>query len=68
MSALVGALWDTAVWDVDVWPGAQDFANEQRIVGSTGIGAEVAIAFAGKAVSRVVLIGFDVMYDEGGLF
>jgi hypothetical protein len=67
VSALIGALWDTAVWDTDVWPSAQDFANEQRIVGATGIGAEVAVSFAGKAISRVVLIGFDVMYDEGGL-
>jgi hypothetical protein len=67
VSTLIGALWDTAQWDNDYWPGAQDFANEQRVVGSSGIGAEVAIAFAGKAVSRVVLIGFDVMYDTGGL-
>jgi hypothetical protein len=67
VSKLAGALWDVAKWDVDVWPSTQDFASEQRVVGSTGIGPEVAIAFSGKAASRVVLIGFDVMYDEGGL-
>ena len=68
VSKLTGPLWDVAIWDTDMWPGAQDFANEQRVVGSTGMGAEVAIAFAGKTTTRAVLIGFDVMYDEGGYF
>lgn len=67
VSRLQGAVWDTAIWDTDLWPGAQNFASEQRVVGSTGIGPEFALAFSGKATSRVVLIGFDVMFDEGGL-
>lgn len=66
VSKILGALWDTAKWDQDLWPAIQDFANEQRVSGAVGIGPEVAIAFSGKASARVILIGFDVMYDEGG--
>jgi hypothetical protein len=66
-STIAGAVWDTAQWDVDAWPGVQDFASEQRLTGATGIGPEVALAFNGKAAARVVLIGFDVFFTEGGL-
>lgn len=67
ISPETGAAWDSAIWDVDVWPGINDFANEQRVVGATGIGPEVALAFSGSTRTRAVLIGFDVIFDEGGI-
>lgn len=67
VSALSGAVWDTARWDVDKWPDVQDFASEQRVMGGVGVGPEVALAFIGTALSRTVLIGFDVFYTEGGV-
>ena len=44
-----------------------DYVSEQRVSGGTnGIGSEVAIAMAGRAAARTVLIGWDVMFDQGG--
>lgn len=67
VTAEAGAVWDAAVWDVDVWPSVNDYSNEQRVVGATGMGPEVALAFSGSTRTRVVLIGFDVIFDEGGI-
>lgn len=66
-SVVLGAVWDSAKWDVDAWPGAADYTPEQRIVGAVGMGPEVALAFSGKASSRVVIVGFDVFFTEGGV-
>ena len=55
------ALFDTATF------ATTDFVSEQRVSGGTnGIGSEVAIAMAGRAAARTVLIGWDVMFDQGG--
>ena len=62
-----GALWDSALWDVATWPDVSNYAAEQRVTGTVGMGPEVALAFSGKASSRCVLIGFDVMFTEGGI-
>lgn len=57
-----GSVFDTAKFD------AVDYVSEQRVSGgSSGIGAEVAIAMAGRSAARTVVIGWDVMYDQGGL-
>jgi hypothetical protein len=48
--------------------GAFTQVTEQRTSGgAAGIGPEVAIAMSGKSVARTTLIGWDVIYDEGGL-
>lgn len=55
------ALFDTATF------ATTDYVSEQRVSGGTnGIGSEVAIAMAGRAAARTVLIGWDVMFDQGG--
>jgi hypothetical protein len=59
-----GALWDSARWDEAVWGGA--YAATQRVWGSFGFGAEVAIAIRGEASARMTLTGIDVAYDGGG--
>lgn len=57
--------WDTAVWDTDAWAGS--FNPTQRLVGSRGVGRDVAIAIQGSAVSRTTLVGMDLMFEQGGL-
>jgi hypothetical protein len=59
-----GALWDSALWDAAVWGGA--YASTQRVWGSFGFGAEVAIAVRGEASARMTLTGIDVAFDGGG--
>lgn len=65
VTELVGARFDTAVFDVDVF-ATTDFVAEQRTVGAEGMGAEFALAFAGRASARTVIIGFDFLYAVGG--
>lgn len=57
-----GAVWGTATWGNLLYPSAY-----QPIYGGTGMGREVAIALRGTAVSRTILVGFDVFYEQGGL-
>lgn len=46
---------------------ATDYVSEQRITGGAGgIGTEVAVAMSGKSAARTVIIGWDVMFDQGG--
>lgn len=59
-----GASWDAAVWDNANWQG--DYVSNQPVVGSAGIGIDVAIATRFSAVSRTVLAGWDVTFDTGG--
>lgn len=53
--------WDNSVWDADVWGG--DYVAYQPIIGTTGMGAEVAIAVCGVATSRTSFVGVDVNFD-----
>jgi len=56
----------TALFDEATF-ATTDYVSEQRVSGGTnGIGSEVAIAMAGRAAARTVLIGWDVMFDQGG--
>lgn len=57
--------WGTAAWDVDVW-GAE-YGSLQVVRGATGMGTDVAIAIRGAAVARTILVGYDVLFDQGGL-
>lgn len=64
-SAVTTGAWDTATWDTDVWSGI--FNSTQRLVGSRGVGRDVAIAIQGSAISRTTLVGMDLMFEQGGL-
>jgi hypothetical protein len=55
-----------AVFDVATF-FASDFFSEQRSSGASGMGAEIAIAMSGRASVVTVIIGWDVMFDVGGL-
>ncbi len=64
-AATVGAgTWDNAIWDTSRWAG--DFSAQQAAKGASGMGAAVAIAFQGQAVSRTAVVGFDLVYTQGG--
>lgn len=58
------ATWDHATWDADVWGG--DYSSLQPLSGATGIGRDVAIAMRGSAIARTVIVGCEVLFDEGG--
>lgn len=57
--------WDGAVWDEDVWSG--EYTTTQGVRGASGVGTDMAIAARGLAVGRTVLVGFDVMFQQGGV-
>lgn len=60
-----GTLWDSGVWDLDVWD--QSSETNEVPVGSLGLGRTMAIGFNGISETRVSIIGWDVMFDTGGL-
>lgn len=59
------AKWDDAVWNTDKWGGSAQ--NYNTLGGLQGMGRHVAIAMNGEASSNLGLIGFDLMYDTGGM-
>ena len=56
--------WDAAVWDSAIWSGT---AAGGAIRGGRNMGTHVAIAMRGITRDRLTLIGWDVMWDTGGL-
>jgi hypothetical protein len=59
------ATWDSAIWDIDKWSGAAQEYNQ--IAGLDGMGRNMAIAIRGESSFELSLIGFDIMFDSGGL-
>lgn len=57
--------WDVGLWDVAVWAG--DFAPTSELRGAVGMGKKVSIAVRGTATARTVLVGYDVLFRQGGL-
>lgn len=57
--------WDFGTWDNAVWSGFVGSASATR--GGRNMGIHVAIAMRGEASDRITLIGWDVMWDTGGL-
>jgi hypothetical protein len=57
--------WDFAQWDLDLW----DFTLEANSVpiGASGWGRTMAVAMRGSSDSRITVIGWDVMFNNGGL-
>ncbi len=58
-------VWDTGLWDVDLW----DYPAESSSVplGTLGLGRTMAIGFRGSAESRITIVGWDILYNTGGL-
>jgi hypothetical protein len=56
--------WGTAEWDEDVWGG--DYVSSQPIIGTVGMGRDVAVALRGTAIGRTTLVGMKVWYELGG--
>lgn len=60
-----GSAWDTGTWDDIVWGGA--YSTTTAVRGSSGMGANVAVAWRGVSVDRTVLVGFEISYSTGGM-
>ena len=58
-------VWDSAIWDEGIWD--YGLAGASVPVGALGMGRAVAIAMRGSCPQRVTLVGWDVMYQSGGL-
>jgi hypothetical protein len=57
--------WDSAIWDNALWEGtAQSYLET---IGLNGMGRHMAIAVRGNSVADLTLVGFDIMYDTGGM-
>lgn len=52
--------WDSATWAADLG------TTDQRTVGATGVGINIAIALRGASIARTVLVALDVFYKAGG--
>ena len=63
--ASTGAVWDSAVWDSSLWQG--DYVAQSSLSAAPGVGVDVALGIRFQAVSRTVLAGFDVAFEEGGM-
>jgi hypothetical protein len=61
-----GSLWDAAVWDTSLWAGT--FATSEVVQGTTGRGINVAIGVTFQAQDYALLVGYDVMWLEEGVF
>lgn len=57
--------WDHSTWDSSVWQA--DYTPSQGTTGAVGMGVEMAVALRGAANSRLVLVGIDVFFTQGGL-
>jgi hypothetical protein len=58
-------LWDIDSWDSAVW-GASTAEGWGFAYGGFGVGRYCAVAVRGFAYSKIILAGFDVIYDHGG--
>lgn len=57
--------WDVGLWDSSTWDA--DYKAATPIGGAVGMGRDVAIAVRGSATSRTILVGVDVVYEQGGV-
>lgn len=56
--------WDVGEWDEAIWGDA--YNPIQPVLGASGMGIDTAIAIRGAATSRTILVGFDILYRQGG--
>ena len=59
------ALWDAGLWNAGVWSGGLEKTDSPR--GATGMGRHIAVNIRGVSGEDTVLVGYDVVYDVGGL-
>lgn len=60
------ALWDITEWDAAIW-GGRDGITFNSVGGAWGKGRYIAIATRGSARTTTRLIGWDLIYDTGGV-
>ncbi len=60
-----GAVWDTALWDVDQWSQLVNLPF-YTTRGAWGMGRTVAIAMTGRSNGNTIFASWDVMWDTGG--
>jgi hypothetical protein len=58
------AVWDTATWDTEEWAG--DAEGQASVRGAMGMGRFVAIAMNGISTEPSTLVGWDIMWTNGG--
>lgn len=59
------AVWNTGVWDTDVFAGGLEASDTPR--GASGMGRHIAINLRGRSSEPTTLAAFDIIYDQGGL-
>lgn len=59
------AIWDDDSWNLSVWGGGVEPVD--LIVGDMGIGRSVAISFAGNSSAEMIILGWNYVYQGGGL-
>ena len=59
-------VWDVGLWDLAVW-SAGTSENFNSLQGTWGTGRYVAIAMRGETREETRFIGWDVIFDEGGV-
>lgn len=59
------ALWDTGLWDSGIWAGGAE--NVDVPSGGSGIGRHIAVNLRGRSAAETINIGFDIIYDTGGM-
>jgi hypothetical protein len=64
-TSLASALWDTATWDVTPWlPPISPYLKWQS---ASGMGVAVSVAMAMATDTKIILQGFDVVIEQGGI-
>jgi hypothetical protein len=58
-------VWDTGIWDTDLWDSGAEGSSVP--IGASGIGRTMAVGFRGTAQSRITFVGWDVLYNTGGV-
>lgn len=59
------ALWDAGLWNTAIWSGGLEALDIPR--GANGLGRHVAVNLRGVTGEPVILVGYDVVYDIGGM-
>ena len=63
----LGSLWDTAVWDLDVWGGGvTTYEVNQQVVGVNGNGRMVALVVNGLTNGATILTDCTLTFVPGG--
>lgn len=64
VSQTIAALWDSGIWDVDVW-GSSQLTGFSQARGSWGVGRTMSVAICGSCVEQATLVSTDVMWKGG---